>query len=310
MNFASFDLNLLRVFDALIRERSVTRAGEDIGLSQPAVSNALARLRHHLSDELFVRRANDMVPAPKAEALADTIRKALADIERAIADEGPFRPQDLDQTFTFSGADYFSVLFMPRLYGAVAPVAPRVRFRMVESATVDIQSLLRDSVIDMSLERDVGPLPDWISSVPMMQSPFVVAAAKDNSEIMDARVKEGEALPLDLFCRLPHALRSADGTMSGVIDAALDKIGETRRVALALPHFHAVANAVAKSGLIAALPEQSAREAAASLPLALFKPPFELANQELRLYWHRRQDRSPPHRWMRAQVLEIARTLV
>lgn len=161
----------------------------------------------------------------------------------------------------------------------------------------------------MALERDVGELPDWISSVPLMQSPFVVAAAKDNPHVLRAGLHEGEAFPLDLFCDLPHALRSADGSMTGVVDTALDTVGKSRRVALALPHFHAVAVAVAKSGLIAALPLQTAIEAAATLPLGVYRAPVDLPDQQLCLYWHRRQDRSPPHRWMRAQVLDIARNL-
>ncbi len=228
MNFATFDLNLLRVFDALMRERSVTRAGASIGLSQPAVSNALSRLRHHFADELFVRRANDMVPTPKAEGLAPTLQKALSDIEGAMADQGPFRPEEIDETFTFAGADFFSVLFLPRLYRAIAPVAPRATLRMIESATVDVQTLLRDSAIDMALERDLGEQPDWVSSTPLMRSSFCVVAARDNRAIAAAGIESGEALPMDLFCAMPQALRTSDGTMHGVIDTALERHGRAR----------------------------------------------------------------------------------
>lgn len=309
MNFASFDLNLLRVFDALMRERSATRAGELIGLSQPAVSNSLSRLRHHFADELFVRRGNEMVPTPRAEALAATIRKALADIEGVVSDEETFRPEELQRMFTLRGADFFSMLLMPRLYSLIAERAPGVVLRMLDSAAGDIETLLRDSAIDVALERDLPIEADWVSSAVLMQSGYHVVAARGNRRIADAGIAPGGELPIDLFCALPQALRSVDGSLTGAVDTALAKAGRTRRVVLALPHFHAVATAVAKSGLIAALPAQSAVDAAAELDLEIYRAPVEITQQKLRLYWHRRQDRSPAHRWLRDRIFETAEAM-
>ncbi len=310
VNFATFDLNLLRVFDALIRERSVTRAGELIGLSQPAVSNALSRLRHHFADELFVRRGNDMVPTPRAEALAVKIQKALSEIESAVTDEMTFQPEELERVFTLSGADFFSALVMPRLHSRVTRMAPRVTLRMIEGATGEVATLLRDSTIDMALERAM-PMQqsDWVSSAALMQSRFLVVAAKDHPRIREAGIAPGDALPLDLFCALPHALRSVDGSLAGIVDTALSKLGRMRHVALALPHFHAVAVAASKSELIATLPEQTAQDAAGILGLSVYRPPVEVPPQELRLYWHRRHDRSAAHRWLRAQIFETIEKL-
>ena len=309
MNFASFDLNLLRVFDALMRERSVTRAGELIGLSQPAVSNALSRLRHHFADELFVRRGHDMVPTPRAETLAETIQKALSEIEGAVAEGETFRPEELERVFTLGGADFFSMLLMPRLHARVFQVAPGMTLRMIENATGDVETMLRDSVIDMALEIDQQGHADWVSSAPLMQSTFLVVAARDHPAIREAGVTPGDALPLDLFCDLPHALRSVDGSLSGVVDAALAKAGRKRRVALALPHFHAVAVAVSGSELIATLPNQTAKDAALGLGLAVYRPPVDVPPQKLRLYWHRRHDRLPAHRWLRAQIFETVESI-
>ena len=109
MNLNSLDLNLIRVLDALLREHSVTRAGERIGLSQPAVSAALNRLRHALNDQLFVRQGNDMVPTPRAESLAEPIRVALGEIARVFEADGKFDPAKLDRVFTLLGADFFSM---------------------------------------------------------------------------------------------------------------------------------------------------------------------------------------------------------
>ncbi|MVA99443.1 LysR family transcriptional regulator [Nitratireductor sp. CAU 1489] len=308
MNFASFDLNLLRVFDALMRERSATRAGQTIGLSQPAVSNALGRLRLTLKDELFIRRGNDMVPTPFAESLAGAVRDALAQIEQALAGDDSFDPSSAERLFTLYGADFFSSLTMPPLFARVAACAPGVALRLLESATGEVERLLRDNVIDAALERRM-PMPDWVSSQSVLLSSFVVVAARDNAEIAATGVKSGDTLPLALFCRLPHALRSVDGSMSGMVDEALHEAGLARRVMLALPHFHSVAVAVARSNLIAALPRQMAAAIAEHLGLAIYRLPVDVPAQELHLYWHRRHDRHPAHCWLRQQVVEVVGTI-
>jgi DNA-binding transcriptional LysR family regulator len=306
MNLNAIDLNLLRVFDALMRERSVTRAGEQIGLSQPAVSAALNRLRHLLDDQLFVRRGNDMVPTPRAEDVALPVRAALAEIERAFARGRAFDPATAERTFTLMGADFFSMWLMPELARRLSRAAPKAVLRLLDSARGDVDRLLQDDSIDAALE---GPLkvPDWISSELLFRSPFVVIAAKDNPAI--AGVAAGARLPLDLFCALPHAIRSIDGSVSGFVDAALTEAGRTRRVVLALPHFHGIALSVAKSDLIAAVPMQYADLVAADLGLALFQPPVDVAVPDVQLYWHSRHDNDPVHKWLRGEILAALRPL-
>lgn len=300
MNLNAIDLNLLRVFDALMRERSVTRAGERIGLSQPAVSAALNRLRHLLDDQLFVRRGNDMVPTPKAEDFSQPVRAALSEIERAFAAGRSFDPATTERTFTLLGADFFSVLLMPELARRLSDAAPKVVVRLLDSARGDVDRLLLEDVVDMALERPLQ-VPDWISSKLLFRSPFVIVAARGNASI--AGISEGTALPLDLFCALPHAIRSIDGSVSGFIDTALAEIGRSRRVVLALPHFQGVALSIARSGLIAALPVQYAERVAGELDLAVFQPPMTVAVPEIKMYWHSRHDNDPAHRWMREEIL-------
>ena len=302
MNFASFDLNLLRVFDALARERSVTRAGELIGLSQPAVSSALNRLRHLLGDELFVRRGNDMMPTPRAEAIAVGIREALAQIEQSVAGDTRFDPSSAERIFTLFGADFFSMLLMPRFAERIAALAPGIKLRLLDSASGDVERLLRDNVIDLALEHPLD-MPDWVSQQLMFRAPFAVIAARDHPEIRAAGIKAGAKLPVSLFCRLPHALRSIDGGMSGAVDAALQEQGVARRVVLTLPHFHAIALAVGRGRLIATVPVQFARAVAKDLGLAIYRPPFAVPVPDISLYWHRRNDQNPAHRWMRGQVM-------
>jgi DNA-binding transcriptional LysR family regulator len=198
MNLNALDLNLVRVLDALLREKSVTRAGERIGLSQPAVSAALNRLRHALNDQLFVRRGNDMVPTPRAESLAEPVRLALREIERAFQPATDFEPARLERTFTFMGADFFSMLLMPSFAARVAARASGVSLRFLDSARGDVSRLLQEDEIDAALERPLD-VADWISSAPLFHSPFVIIAAKDNAAIRQAGIADGGSLPIDLF---------------------------------------------------------------------------------------------------------------
>jgi len=308
MNFASFDLNLLRVFDALMRERSATRAGEKIGLSQPAISAALSRLRHSLGDQLFVRLGNEMVPTPRADAIAEAVRRTLKNLEDVLVDRGDFDPASAERTFTLRGADFFSIYLMPELFVTVRRQAPSVRLRFLDSGHGDLSSLLQEGSVDVVLDRpfDLGA---WISSAKLFDSPFAIIAARSNREIGERAIKHGAVLPMDLFCGLPHAIRSTDGTMTGVVDDALLRSGHKRNIVLALPHFHAVAAAVARGELIAAVPQQLAEAVADELGLSIFRPPFDVPVPEIKMYWHSRHDNDPPQVWLRKAVLDAVGTI-
>jgi DNA-binding transcriptional LysR family regulator len=301
-NIAGFDLNLLNVFDALMRERSVTRAGERVGLSQPAVSAALNRLRAALGDQLFVRRGAEMVPTPRAEALAEPVRDALGQVETALFADARFDPAASTRTFTLMGADFFSTLVMPRLFERLRAEAPGVRLRLLDSARGAVDRLLQEDAIDLALERPLA-MPEWVASEQLFVSPFSVIAAAGDPAVAGA--DPGEPLPLELFCAMPHAIRSIDGSMSGALDDALAAVGLSRSVVLALPHFHGVALAVARGGLIAAVPKQFAEAVAGELGLAVYAPPVPVPAPEIKMYWRRRHDRNPAHAWLRARVLEM-----
>jgi DNA-binding transcriptional LysR family regulator len=145
VNLAAFDLNLLRVFDAMMLELSTVRAGERVGLSQPAVSSALGRLRSVLGDELFVRDGNRMMPTPRALQLKEPVRQALVQIEEALAVNAAFDPQTSTRSFMLIGSDYFSTLLMPKLAARVTPIAPSIVLQMMDYPSVDVFSLLSDS---------------------------------------------------------------------------------------------------------------------------------------------------------------------
>jgi DNA-binding transcriptional LysR family regulator len=309
MNFATFDLNLLRVFDALIQERSATRAGDRVGLSQPAVSAALSRLRHALGDELFIRQGNEMVPTPRALALAEPLHDALARLEQALYGTERFDPASAVRDFRLLGADFFALLLMPALAQKLSAEAPSISLRLLDSARGDIDRLLIADEIDMALERPLD-VPDWISRQLLFRSPFVIIAARRNEALAAAKVKPGAVIPLDLFCALPHVLRSIDGTTTGSIADALNAHGRKRRVVLTLAQFYAVGLAVSRGPLLAAVPVQFARAFADELELALYEPPVPVPVPDISLYWHKRHDGDPAHRWLREQIVAAVEPFV
>lgn len=306
-NFRTLDLNLLRVFAALDETRNVTRASERLGMSQPAVSAALARLRDHLGDPLFVRVGNGMAPTPRAETAAPAVFDALARLDAALTATGPFRPDTAETVFSLRGADFFSTRLIPPLAAALAREAPGISIRFLDSGYRDLIGLLQTGEIDLALEQPTE-VPKWISRTLLFPSPFRIVAARDNPELRAAGLRAGDVLPLDLFCSLPHALRSIDGTMTGMTDAALARSGRKRRVALVLPHFDAILRAVARTGMIAAVPVQLLADEKATAELLEFEPPIEIPVPRMQLYWHSRLDRAPAHLWFRTRLLaEVSR---
>lgn len=302
MNFAAFDLNLLRVFNALMRERSATRAGDQVGLSQPAVSAALNRLRDLLDDKLFVRQGNEMIPTPRAESIAPGIREALHALERLLVSEKVFDPKSLVRTFTLMGADFFATLFVPRLVSHFAQTSTTLSLRFLDTSRGDVERLLNEDAIDMALERPLG-MPDWIASEVLFHAPFKIIVAEGNPALkgLDGEV----ALPLDIFCSLQWALRAADGALRGPVDDAIERLGRRRKVVLAVPHFNPLIACISNSNLAAAVPAQFAAAFAHDNGLRVFDLPFDAPAPEVRLYWHSRRTRDPAHTWLRQLAAEL-----
>ena len=303
MNFAAFDLNLLRVFDAMLRERNATRAGETVGLSQPAVSSALNRLRHALDDQLFVRRGPQMVPTPKAEALAGPVAEALALLERSLMSDARFDPAATERTFTLLASDFFSLMLFPALLERIIHQAPKVRLRVLEIPPQGVSQALLDGRADLALERAMTE-PVWMASTPLFQSAFAIVAAAGHPDLAAAGVKPGEPIPLDLYCALPHVLRTIEGDLVGVTDQALAELGRRRRVALALTQFPGVLLAVARSRAIAAVPKELAEAFATTVGVEVFQTPLDMPAARIDMQWHRRQGANPAHLWLRTLIVE------
>lgn len=303
VNLKNFDLNLLRVLDALLRDRSTVKAGERLGLSQPAVSAALGRLRHATGDELLVRQGRDMVPTSYAQAIAPSLREEMARLEDLFA-APTFDPATSDATFRICGSDFFADMLMPPLLAQMKAIAPDVTVQLVDLVPDGYVETLDRYGADMALIPD-GDFPDWLEKQHLFASPFAVIAAKDHPAVKKANIKPGDVFPLDLFCGLDHALFSPQGNIRSMGDDALDQIGRTRRVIATLPAFSGVCRTVAKSKVIALVPCQYAQRFATNLGLEIFLPPMPLMVPNIVLIWQRRLSDNPAQKWFRQQVSDL-----
>ena len=304
MNFLSLDLNLLRVLDALLSEGSTVAAGRKIGLSQPAVSAALGRLRHSLNDPLFVRSGQGLEPTEFARSIAEPLSGALSSLER-ILEPKRFDPQIATATFVVATTDFFSVYMIPRVAKILTQTAPGIRVKILEPQGGSYSADLKSGNADIALVPDVD-LPDFIETRFLFESESVVVARRGNRRLETAGVSPGGVLPLDLFCDLPQALYSPSGELTGVADRALEKLGRSRRVTMTLSTFSAILQTVALSDLIAVVPAHFARSQAERFGLDLYPLPVEIPTARLVMGWHRRTDENPAHKWFRKLISEAA----
>jgi DNA-binding transcriptional LysR family regulator len=301
MNLASFDLNLLRVLDALLRERSTVRAGERVGLSQPAVSAALARLRQATGDPLFVRQGLRLVPTDFARSLEGEVRNVLDRVETLLS-VGRFDPATARGVVRIGAGDFFHEFLVPSLAEAVARAAPGLSLRFLDLFPADYAATLDRHEVDLALIPAL-PLPDWIVRRELFRSRYAVIARQGHPRL--AHLPPGATIPIDLFCDLGHAMFSSVGASSALGDKALAAAGRRRRVALTVPSFYGMARAVSRSDLIALLVRDFAAALSGPMGLTLYEPPIPVEPTPVLLIWHRKSDASPAHRWLRDLVAHL-----
>jgi len=308
MNFGSFDLNLLRVLDALLATGSTTEAGQKIGLSQPAVSAALGRLRHVLGDPLFLRQGRKLRPTDFARELRDPLRELLERTEMLLSGSEEFSPATAVATFRLSGSDFFAEMLMPDLAKRVAHQAPGIRLQLVDLVPESYVGTLDRYQVDLALIPRTD-FPNWIDHAHLFNSSFVAIARRGHPRLSRAGVKPGGVIPLDLFCDLGHVLFSPEGKLTALGDAALAKVGRARHVVMTMPVFSGVYKTVARSDLVALIPQHLAKRVAPQVGLNLYQPPMAVPTADLRMVWHRRATRNPAHRWLRGQISELMQPL-
>lgn len=306
MNFATFDLNLLRVLDALFREGSTVKAGSRLGLSQSAVSSALSRLRLALNDPMFVRQGNTLVATAYADGIRQDLHEELNRIEALLSPPDVFDPTVAEGNFKIAASDFFAEMLMPRLGDFLSKAAPKLRAQLVDLVPYDYVESLDRYDADLALIPDTD-LPSWISREPLFHSPFVVIARETNPGVVG--LEDGAAMPMDHFCAMSHVLFSPEGKLTAMGDAALAKVGKNRHVAMTVPVFSGACRVVRGSDLIALIPEQLAAEVKTAYGLKVFQPPMPIDPPLIIGIWHSLADTAPVSAWMRTQIFDLLRTL-
>jgi DNA-binding transcriptional LysR family regulator len=303
MDFNGIDLNLLAAFDALMQERNVTRASVKVGVSQPAMSAALARLRKLFGDPLFQRSAAGLLPTPKAFDIAEPISRALRQIEAVLAPAAPFDPAQAALTVTLGLSDYAAFVLLPRLLGKLAAQAPAIAVNVLAFTGRDEAVALLDAgKIDVAIGVPPSTQESRIMSRELLRDGFVTVLRKDHP------LAHGD-MTLDAYLALRHILVSPEGNRHGLADQALADLGLRRHVHVTLPQMFAVPAILAHSDCVATLLRRAALHAAAAHELALFTPPLPLPEVAFHLIWHRRNDGNGAQQWLRETILRVGSEL-
>jgi DNA-binding transcriptional LysR family regulator len=301
VNLRAMNLNLLLVLDALLEERHVSRAAQRLGLSQPAVSNALAQLRTLLGDPLLVRSGGGMIPTERARALAGPLHAAIAALEGALAPPEAFDPARAERTFTLAASDFVEFVLLPKLLARLAREAPGVRLQLRAWPHNRIPPTLETGEVDLMMGF-LGDVPPAHRSERLFGDEFVCIVRKDHPRVR-------RRLTLATYTALSHVLVTPESGAPGVVDVELAKMGLSRTVGLRISHFLMVPTIVATTDFVAAVSRRVAEEAAKWLPLRVLDPPLPLPRGAVAQAWHERTHASAPHAWLRKVVAEIAATV-
>jgi DNA-binding transcriptional LysR family regulator len=295
MKLADIDLNLLVVFHQLLRERRVSQVGETLGMSQPAVSNALRRLRDLLGDELFLRTPRGMAPTPYALQLAQPVAHALDTLQGALNVRASFEAARSERCFTLAMTDVGETYFLPVLMGALAHAAPGVTLRCVSVA----EATLRDDMASGRVDLALGMLPrlqaGFFQQVLFRQR--YVALMRDGHPLA-ARQHIGAAA----YRQAAHVRVIATGTGHGQVDEALERLDVDRTIQLTVPHYTALGHVLDSTDLIATVPERFAQRVTAPFGLTARPLSIKLPASTIAQVWHGHLHRDPGHQWLRGLV--------
>jgi DNA-binding transcriptional LysR family regulator len=302
MNIGEVDLNLLIGFEALIRERNVSGAARRIHLSQPAMSNLLARLRKTFSDPLFERTGRRMMPTQRARQLAAPIGSALNVIREAIEEKGAFNPATANVGYTIATTDYAEALVLPGWLRTLKRCAPKITLHIKRVKGIFELPVDELDRFDFALGFHPLPLPPGagLNAAELFQEKFVGIISKRNRL---ARQKFG----LRRFLSLEHIRVNYAEESPGLIGDALQNIGYRRKVGLVVPHLMTVPFLAARSEMIGLVPERLAQALSSVLGLRMFEIPVKLPPLTMSLVWHERHQNDGAHRWFRAFVSQHIR---
>jgi DNA-binding transcriptional LysR family regulator len=296
MRLTNFDLNLLVIFETVLRERNVTRAGERLGLSQPAMSHALNRLRWMLKDQLFIRAPEGMMPTPRAEQLAQPVRRALGELETALEPDD-FQPGEAERRFTIAVNNYAAVVLAGPIAADCATLAPKVQLSLRPSGTLNLPDLLDRGELDVAVAT-LEPPADRFAARLLIEDRFVAVMRRGHPA---ARGK----FDVKRFAALPHLVISSSGEDLRFVDAALATEGCVRNITLEAPYLSAGAILV-QSDMVAVLGRQMAQAFRRAYAIEIRELPCPSPPVRSVMLWHRRFDGQPAHRWLRETIASVA----
>lgn len=309
MNFKTLDLNLLRVFDAVMAERSLTRAAVRLSITQPAVSNALKRFRDAVGEDLLTRTAHGVLPTPLAEKLWPEVRAALALLHQAF-DPSEFEPGRDPIGFCLAMADATAASLLPTLVSGIEKSHALSNLRVIPLTTRDPRSLLERGEADVA----VGYFPEALAAVIAQSSHASLRYQHLHDSDYICAMRRGHPLAeapltLDAFCEAHHLLVSFSGRPHGFVDQALTAVNRSRRIVLTVNQFFTAGRVVAQTDLLTVLPASFLDATGYKDQLVQRPLPLELARIHVVAMWHVRDDHRSAHRWLRARLADASRAL-
>ena len=294
VNLRGLDLNLLVVFDAIYAEGNLSRAADRIGMSQPAMSNALARLRTALGDPLFERRGSGMEPTIRARQLMKPVRQALDVLQAGLSTGSQFDFRTAQRAFSVATEDFGEVVIMPRLMNWLSSVAPSIQVRIsAERAAAGIKETRRGKV-DLAL--DYIPLEDEGLAVQQLMSETRVCVARSDHP----RVAEG--MTLDAYLSLQHIVLNRQIPGGAVVSRELTRRGLVRRIAMEVPHYVSMPAILLQTDFVSTMPRRVAQVIAEHYGLKMVKLPLDVPDMPIYMSWNRAQTSDPGHRWFRESI--------
>jgi DNA-binding transcriptional LysR family regulator len=297
---ASIDLNLLVALDALLTERSVTRAASRVSLTQSAMSRTLGRLRELLGDPLLVQTPRGLRPTPRGELMLEPVRAALVAVDRALVQPLAFDPARSKRTFTLATSDYVQCVLLARALATLTREAPHVETH-VRPVFGELARLLESGRVDLVIGVIFDEARGFYRQA-LLRDRFVCVVREGHPRV-------AAEMDLDLYLELAHLLIAPRGRRGGIVDDELERGGLSRRVALRLPYYLAAPHVVAQTDLCLTLPERVARAACKELPLRQFEVPLPLPELVVAQFWHARDNDDPAHAWLRSTLFESASTM-
>ncbi|MBC3872965.1 LysR family transcriptional regulator [Undibacterium flavidum] len=290
------DLNLLVIFQEVFQERQISSVARKLNLSQPAVSNALARLRKALDDELFVRTSQGMQPTPLAQQLADPVAAALSHITKALNQHASFDAASSQRQFMIAMTDVGEMYFMPILVEQCRRFAPQVQIATVRANNVDLMAEMETGRIDLSLGA-FDQVSDALYHRRLFRQDYVCMYRQDHP-----LMREGTSSKE--FLSAEHLIVSTRENPYDKINQSLEKVGITASNSFTVPHFSSVPYIVSSTNLVVIVPQKLAASAAAPFRLSYSKPPIKLPTLQTNIFWHRRFAQDEGNQWLRNLLVE------